>query len=141
MDTMTIGEACATLELSPHAFRLLLAEYVDLLPSARGAEGPPAELTSDDVAVLRQIAAAQAEGVGHAEIRQRLAAGAAADGGADEAPTAVTLEHIRQQLADMDGRWLRDRERLFTALLRMQQEIQHLRYELAAHSSRRDRKR
>ncbi|HHY39053.1 MAG TPA: hypothetical protein GX507_09035 [Clostridia bacterium] len=51
------------------------------------------------------------------------------------------LEHLARALNRSEERRARDRDRLMTALMRTQQEIQQLRYELVGQRSRRQRKR
>lgn len=50
------------------------------------------------------------------------------------------LERLTQELARSEEKRVEDRDRMLTALMRTQQEIQHLRYELATRASRKDRK-
>lgn len=54
---------------------------------------------------------------------------------------AAHLEHLAKALNRSEERRARDRDRLMTALMRTQQEIQQLRYELIGQRSRRQRKR
>ena len=51
------------------------------------------------------------------------------------------IEELKGQLARSEERRTEDRDRLVTLIMRTQMEIQHLRYELAASQSRRERHR
>lgn len=50
------------------------------------------------------------------------------------------IESLTHELSRSEEKRSEDRDRLLTALMRTQQEIQHLRFELVAHCSRKDRK-
>ncbi len=50
------------------------------------------------------------------------------------------VETLAGELAKSEERRAEDRDRLLTALMRNQQEIQHLRFELVTHHSRKERK-
>lgn len=68
-------------------------------------------------------------------------AGPPADAAAELAQLRQELVRIRAELARQAELRLEERDRQLTAILRLQQEIQHLRYELVTLVSRRDRKR
>ncbi|HVB09861.1 MAG TPA: hypothetical protein VNM16_05770 [Bacillota bacterium] len=115
------------LGLSPYALRSLLDEFADVVPVDGRVPGQPG-LLPDDVERLRQIAGGHAQGLAHDEIRRRL------ELGADAPPMADALldrmEQLQAELAQSERRRVEDRDRLLLALVRTQQEIQHLRYEM-----------
>jgi len=86
-------------------------------------------------AVLAEEAAASGESVG-----ERVG------GSGDEPPAAKAtfldqIGALREELQTMDGHRREERDKLLTALMRTQHELQSLRYEVGVSLSRRDRKR
>jgi DNA-binding transcriptional MerR regulator len=117
------------LAISPYALRSLLDEYADLVPVTRqDADRTPA-LAPEAVRRLRFIAAARAQGLAHEEVRRRLQDGGEGPAGADV--LLDRLEQLQAELAQSERRRVEDRDRLLLALMRTQQEIQHLRVEMA----------
>jgi len=165
----TFAEVCSLLNLSPYTLRGLLAEYGDVLGlEATGQEDVPAgrrRVPEWAFRLLREAVALRNAGMSREEIRDRLRALAEAAAGLAVVPgyqgpgspgqlvryvdraTARDLlliekiEHLSEQLARSEQKRVEDRDRLLMALLRTQQEIQQLRYELVARGTRRDRKR
>lgn len=165
----TFAEVCSLLNLSPYTLRGLLAEYGDILGlGGMGQEDLPAgrrRLPEWAFRLLREAVALRNAGMSRDEIRDRLRALAEAAAGLAVVPgyqgpggsgqlvryvdraTARDLlliekiEHLSEQLARSEQKRAEDRDRLLMALMRTQQEIQQLRYELVARSTRRDRKR
>lgn len=165
----TFAEVCSLLNLSPYTLRGLLADYGDVLGAGAGdrEELPVGQrrLSEWSFRLLKEAVALRNAGMGREEIRDRLRALAEAAAGLAVVPgyrgpgtsgalvryvdraTARDLlliekiEQLSEQLARSEQKRLEDRDRLLMALLRTQQEIQQLRYELAARGTRRDRKR
>jgi DNA-binding transcriptional MerR regulator len=131
-----LGRVAELLGLAPFLLRNLLEEFGDLVPVRAGAEGPG--VAAEAMERLRVIAHGRAQGLAADEIRRRLERGPE-----DSPPTAAAvlerLERLQAELAVSERRRVEDRDRLLTALMRTQQEIQHLRYELAGR--RRERRR
>lgn len=131
------AEACRLLGVSPSTFRRLLEDYRDLLP------GDAAHLNSETLRRLKLIERMRAKGLEAEAIGQALKE--MADGPAAEEETkvemATSIATLKQELHAAEERRVADRDQLLTALMRTQQEVTHLRYELVAHASRRDRRR
>ncbi|MCL6595462.1 MAG: hypothetical protein K6V73_04535 [Firmicutes bacterium] len=130
-------EACRVLNTTPRVLRRLWAAYGPLL----GGERLPRSL---DGRQLRLLARALAlEGAGRA--REEVAAALLADG--EEASSRLAedlrdrLDGIAAAIQRTEARRLAEHDRLLTALIRTQQELGHLRYELAAATPRRERRR
>ncbi len=147
---VSVQEACRRLGVAPRTFRQLLAEFYDLVePEPAVSEGgPPRDLSQTAVARLARVVAMRNAGSGYQDIRRALAGEASA--GKSEPPVtglaglaglAEGLDRLQRELSRSEERRREDRDRLLTAILRLQQEIQHLRYEVVALHSRRDRKR
>lgn len=144
---LTAEQACQQLNLAPATLRQLLREYRDVLPTPE-ADGAY-RLSPADVRRLATIARLRAEGWDPAAIRAALLAGGEsearvpADASADHPmvwrAALERLDRLAEALAAMDRRWREDRDRLVMMILRLQQEVQALRYELAAAGGRRPR--
>ena len=142
---LTLGEACEALGLPPSTFRQIIAEFNDLLEEPEEAGDVVVTISPANLERLRAISQWRNEGVPAGEIRQRLAgAGAEAAATAElanaEQLLLKQLESVRRALERSEERRVEDRDRMLTAMMRTQQEIQHLRYSIVANSSRRDRK-
>ncbi len=137
-------EACRLLGLSPKNLRNLWLRYAALL----GSEKPPRRLTLPLLDMLRQISTLRSQGRSEPEILVALAAGPAS--GMESVPETAAfqqiqgveerLEEIAQRLAVNEARRAHDHDRLVTSLMRTQQELNHLRYEVAASVPRRERR-
>lgn len=164
----TFAEVCSLLNLSPYALRGMLSEYGELLGLSADGEDLPAGqrcLSDWSFRLLREAVTLRAAGLGRAEIKDRLRAlQEAAAGlalvpgyGRGEGTTPWALRHVdrgtardllliekieqlAEQVARSEEKRIDDRDRLLMALVRTQQEVQQLRYELLARS-RRERKR
>lgn len=162
------AEVCSLLNLSPYALRGMLQDYGDLLQLEAGDDSLPMgkrKLSDWSFRLLREAVTLRSAGLSREEIRDRLRAlGEAAAGlalvpgydqGAGTQPWGLRyvdratardllliqkIEQLAEQLARSEERRSEDRDRLLMALLRTQQEVQQLRYELAARG-RRQRKR
>lgn len=142
---LTLGEACEALGVPPSTFRQLIAEFEDLLDDDQDDEGDVATLGPASMERLREIVQWRNQGVPAEEIRARLqgapaAAAVAPDADAHEKLLLQQLQRLDRALQRSEEQRIEDRDRMLTAMMRTQQEIQQLRYTLAANSSRRDRK-
>lgn len=145
---VTAEQACQQLNLSPHTLRHLVREFRDVFTH------PPEQhaflLTPGDLRRLATIARLRAEGADGPTIRAALLAGSDAPGAAVEPDARVDqpavwtlalerLERLDESLRAFERRWRDDRDRIVLLLVRLQQELQLLRYELAAQAGRRSR--
>jgi hypothetical protein len=124
-ETFTREEACKELGISPSMFRRLWREYGTYL----GQERPPRDLDARTLGLIRVAHRLRLEGRTPEEI------------GGPVQELLGRLEEINRRLAESEERRGEDRDRLLMALLRTQQEIGHLRGELAAVTPRRSRRR
>lgn len=146
-DRLTAEQACQQLNLSPATFRQLLREYRDVLPPPDPGDGR--RFTRQELRRLATIARLRAEGAEPDAIRAVLLAGGETDArvppdaAADQPPVwraaLDRLDRLEESLRAADRRWREDRDRLVMLLLRVQQEVQGLRYELGARGGRRSR--
>ncbi len=150
-------KVCEMLGITPHMLRIILSEYRSWLTGPEVEIGP-LHVPAEDVATIRKIVKMQNGGKRKGEIVASLkqaqagtghgssadaAGGQALQGGKGLEPEELLrrLDELNKALAQSESRRLEDRDRLLTALIRTQQEIQQLRYELALASSRKDRRR
>lgn len=136
-------EACRILGLSPSSLRTLWHRYAAVL----GSEKPPRRLSASAMDMLRRISELRTQGRTEGEILAALAIGTAASGVQEAAATAEHIQgveerltEIAQRLAMNESRRAHDHDRLVTSLMRTQQELNHLRYEVAAAVPRRERR-
>lgn len=132
---LNAAEVAERLGIVPHVLRGLLDEFADLLPGEeRNGERvfPPLVVER-----LRSIWQLRSQGLAPEAIRARLAA----PEGEPLERLLAQLSELRAELQHSEARRVEDRDRLMMALMRTQQEIQRLRYELTAASSRRERRR
>ncbi|HSW09369.1 MAG TPA: hypothetical protein VLK32_00480, partial [Bacillota bacterium] len=102
---------------------------------------------------LRTIVELRGKGEDEAGIRRALSSPPSPPSGgglrplvvddADVAESVVValLRDIGEQLQATRDQWVEEREKILTSLIRVQQELQSLRYEIASQGSRRSRKR
>jgi len=162
-------EACVLLNLTPRVFRSLLADFEEQIMAVQaGADVPAKHLTVAAYERLQQILEMRNNGKSDEEIKAALeslpfsAAETAAARSAVIAfstPTPVPevpavydpdlndlaglLEKVTElvrRFEEVEERQREERDRLLNALLRTQQEVQTLRYELTTRKSRRERK-
>lgn len=140
---LTREAACRILGVGPKNLRTLWHRYAALL----GGDKPPKRLTPKLLDILREIFELRAQGKSEAEIFASLAA-RTPDGAKAARETAAAqhiqgveerLEEIAQRLASNESRREHDHDRLVTSLMRTQQELNHLRYEVAASVPRKER--
>lgn len=156
---LSFAEACRALAVSPHVLRRVMDDYEEILPPLLES-GPERRLPAATLTALSVIVSWRNAGVAHEEILRRLRGGPAAEsgggaGGSAEAAAAAELAvaagpaldrllgevtSLHDQMRRSEERQAEDRDRLLTALMRTHQEIQHLRFEVAA-APRRERRR
>ncbi|MBX5475896.1 MAG: hypothetical protein IRZ18_02065 [Clostridia bacterium] len=136
-----LDDVCRRLALPPAAVRALLEAFPDI--GAVEVQGETRGLSAEAFARLRAAAAGRAAGLDDAHIRQLIASAAgevATTAAEPDASLHERLEQLAQALLRSEERRVSDHDRLMMALIRTQQEIQHLRYELAAARSRKERR-
>ncbi len=152
-------EACRRLMMPPHVLRSLCDEYADFISLHR--QDGKTYLDVLGFSRLQLISFWRNEGISADEIRRRLCetahhpqrdavkaeadapaaqpdlTSAAGSGGSLEAAIA----RLNELLAETERKRMEDRDRLLTALMRTQQEIQQLRHELSARQVRKEKRR
>jgi DNA-binding transcriptional MerR regulator len=131
-------EACRLLNTTPRALRQVWLEYGRLL----GGASLPRQFDRQQLRRLSRVLQLKAQGSAQAEV----AAAVAMEDLEEEAPPLAAdlrerLESIAVSLSHNEARRLAEHDRVVTALMRTQQELSHLRYELASQTPRRDRRR
>lgn len=114
------------------------AEAVAGAPVGEAQTGATAAEATGEAALAATVAAPAAPPV-RLDSREGAPVRAPGEGGA-EADWAEKIARLEAELARSEERRIEDRDRILTALARAQQEIQHLRFELAAGGSRKDRR-
>ncbi|MDQ7792798.1 MAG: hypothetical protein RDU89_00095 [bacterium] len=150
----SLQEICVLLNIAPKTFRQLLREYGEFLEwELPDTAEPPRGLPGEVFDRLRTIVTLRAKGDSDESIRRALtvaSTGTEAPGVplrvAEEKDVAnsvvvALLREIGEDVKRVEDRWQEEREKILTALIRVQQELQTLRYELSTQSSRRSRKR
>lgn len=156
-------EVCRRLMMPPHVLRSLCDEYADFISLHR--QDGKTYLDVLGFSRLQLISFWRNEGMSADEIRRRLsetahqgqreAAGAPPSPPEGQArpqapagvgsPPAESLEaaisRLNELLAETERKRVEDRDRLLTALMRTQQEIQQLRHELSSRQVRKEKRR
>jgi len=135
---ITRVDALRSLRITPRLFRQLVEEYREELGAL-----PMGGVYPSQFETLRTIARMRQEGVGRDAIRARLQSAPSLDAPGPETAGGALDEMLRRISDDLrraEDERVEDRDRLLTALIRTQQEIAHLRQELAASVPRRERK-
>lgn len=136
-------EVCERLVIAPQQLRHILDEFAELLPLARRDGRTYFEPLA--FSRLQLIHHWRGQGLSSAEIRQRLL-GANQERQAEEPAEArdeavvEQLAALAQSLEESQRQRSEERDRLMMSLARLQQEVQHLRYELHRTNSRQERK-
>ena len=144
---LTMAEGCRLLGLRPEALRHLLQEFSDQLPSPVRDAGDR-RLAADALPLLARIVALRNARAAYPDIVAALREAAASRDAAGPAvaappvpdPLVQRLESLQQELRRAEERRAEDRDRLLTALVRTNQEMQQLRFELARRPRRQRRK-
>ena len=134
----TIQAICKETGMSVKSFRKLQQRFADLLPmeERNGKKG----LGPESYAKLQLILHSQQQGMNDEAIRQQFHRPPEDPVVSQEHALLQKLEAMNELLERQEKRQTEERDRLMMVLMRTQQEIQHLRYEVAAAKSRRDRK-
>ncbi|MCL4424228.1 MAG: MerR family transcriptional regulator [Firmicutes bacterium] len=132
-------EAIDILGVAPYTFRQLLDDYCDLVFSEE--ERASGELTAEQLETLKKIIQLRGEGKAKDKIREFLSESRTDEPQEGKESFLVEkMEQLARELRRSEDRRVEDRDKLLTALMRTQQEIQHLRYELSRQTSRKERK-
>jgi len=130
-------EACRVLNTTPRALRALWSTYGSQL----GAPSLPRSLDARQVRLLQR---AQAMVLG-GRASDEVAAALALDEVDEELPGVGELEAKLDEIASTihhsEAQRMADHDRVLTALMRTQQELNRLRYEVAAAAPRKERRR
>lgn len=142
------SECCERLGIAPHTFRQILFEYSDVI----GDEGDESQtLTVDAFDRLQRVLALRNGGATPEQIRAvflpvpvndqlPVTTGTLTDTEFPDDPLVGRIDDLSRQLRLSEERRREDRDRVLLSIIRAQQEIEHLRFEIAATSSRRDKK-
>lgn len=138
-EIVTRVEALRLLRIGPRLFRQLSEEYREEL-----GPYPLGGITLGQLEILKRIIRLRADGRGRPEIKATIRPEEAFLPASRKLPEGQDpdkmIGSLMDELQKAEERRAEDRDRLLTALIRTQQEIAHLRQELAATKSRRDRK-
>lgn len=133
---LTRAEVRERLGLTGRALRRLFIAYGPTLGFTPGQT----TFTEQDVERLRQAMVLEERGLLPAQVQEFLEAGGKVEV-MDAGALLQRLEELTREVKLQELRRAEDRDRLLTALMRTQQEISHLRYELVTYRSRKDRRR
>ena len=144
-EALTFAEGCARLGVTPYILRRLMDDYEDTLPPLVEV-GTERRLPPPALDILARIVRWRGEGLGREEILRRIRAGEAEPTADDDVQGQAVdrlvgeLGRLHQELQRSEARRAEDRDRLLTTLMRTNQELQQLRYEMAAAKSRKERR-
>lgn len=130
-------QACRVLNTTPRVLRQLWTEYAPLL----GGERLPRQFDREQVRRIGRLLAMRAQGVPQEEVAAALAPEQPPGARAVATELRERLDSIAHSLSHNEARRLAEHDRVVTALMRTQQELSHLRYELASATPRRERRR
>ncbi|MBX6378604.1 MAG: hypothetical protein IRY95_08650 [Clostridia bacterium] len=137
---LTVREACQRARVPVRLFRQLSREFPDLFP-VQLADGRK-WLAPDVVERLRSVGRWREQGLDDGQVMARLRQGEEPTL-ADDAVSLLMdrLATLNVQIREGERRRAEDWDRLITLLMRTQQELQHLRYEVSARTPRRRKRR
>jgi hypothetical protein len=133
-------EACRTLGITPSRLRALWSDFGPVL----GGGELPRRLSPETVERLKVADRLLAQGRDRDQVLAVLAGGATwaeVASAREEEDLHALLADIRERLRENEQRRAQDHDRLLMTLVRTQQELSHLRYEVAASVPRRERRR
>lgn len=140
--TVSLADACSLLGCTPHVLRRLLDDFGDHLPpllEIAGERRLPTSATGTLDAVLRW----RNEGAAAADIQNRLVA-LRREGDTrhvrDQDEVLIAMAELRAELRQSINRQAEDRDRLVTMLMRTNQQLNQMRFELASRPRRERRK-
>lgn len=142
----TLREVCDELSLGPHTVRQLLDDFSDVVQV--DMVGGEKVLSESDLARLRTINDLRRQGFDTATILDEV------QGQGDLTTQPRDLPSLQELLAEvfsrldvldertraLEERLIDDRDKFLLNILKLQKEIQHLRYELVSSKSRRERR-
>lgn len=153
--SISVADACVELAVTGDLLRRLLTDFGDVLPPGIGS-GRHRRLPRAAVVLLGEIIRWRREGLDDASVRRQASIHAAVlsapDGFPPPGPPAgsvgagadgsllAQVNRLQDAIARQEARRAEDRDRLLTALMRTNQELQHLRFELTSRS-RKERRR
>lgn len=133
---------CTQLGITPHTFRQIMRDFGSrLMDRDDDGRGPGLELSQEEIERLRKVLEWRKQGLSDAEIVKRLEEPEKAPTPSLSDEVVARLEEIKRQLKESDQKRVEERDRLLTALMRTNQEIQQLRYQLLKPMSRKARRR
>lgn len=130
-------QACRRLNTTPKVLRETWTRFAAVL----GEERLPRTLDERQLRLVARALAWSAEGRAEDEVAAALAVEAGEDDGRLAVELKERLESIASAINHNEHRRAAEHDRVVTALMRTQQELSHLRYELAAAAPRRERRR
>jgi hypothetical protein len=137
LERLSREQACRRLNTTPRALREVWARFAPVL----GEERLPRQLDERQLRLLGRALEWTAEGRAEDEVAAALALEASGDEPALALELRERLEAIAATINHNEHRRAAEHDRVVTALMRAQQELSHLRYEIAASIPRRDRRR
>lgn len=132
---LTRQEVCRRMHISPTLLRQMFREHASVL-GPLGSEG----IALPTVEKLSQLLALRVRGSGRERVEIMAEGSVALDAPAEESLLQTELRAIAMSLTEAEDHRAADRDRLLMALIRTQQEITQLRYDLCEHVSRRSRR-
>jgi len=142
----TFKEACEALGSNPRDLWRLLKEYGDLIGYQDSEpEASPRFLSQDSLQRARSILGYLAQGRTRQQVEERLAFDELRQGSETPPPGVYEMllqkiEGLQAELAKSEEKRLEDRDKTLTTLARTQQDLQRVKGEVAAASSRRERR-
>ena len=140
--TVSLADACTLLGCTPHVLRRLLDEFGDHLPPLLEIAGER-RLPTSASGTLEAILRWRSEGAAAADIQNRLVA-LRREGDTrqarDQDMVLTAMAELRPELRQSINRQVEDRDRLVTMLMRTNQQLNQMRFELASRPRRERRK-
>ncbi|MGB9867215.1 MAG: hypothetical protein ACPLPR_04830 [Bacillota bacterium] len=132
---------CSQLGISPHTFRQIMRDFGSkVMDPDDDGRGPGLELSNQEIERLRKVLEWRKLGLSDSEIAKRLEQPQELPGISFGDEVVARLEEIKRQLKESEQKRIEERDRLLTALVRTNQEIQQLRYQLMKPMSRKARR-
>lgn len=134
---VSLQDATTILNVSPQTFRQLISDYQNYVKIL--GDGKNKGLSEEGFRNLQMIVSLREQGLATEEIAASLEQQYSVES-VEMADLFAEIKELREALVKSQERYLEDREKMMLTLLKLQKEIQHLRYELASTSSRKERK-
>ncbi len=132
---LTRQEVCRRMHISPTLLRQMFREHAGVL-GPLGSEG----IALPTVEKLAQLLELRSRGGSRDRVKVAAEGSVALEAPSEESLLQAELRAIAVSLTEAEERRASDRDRLLMALIRTQQEITQLRYDLCEHVSRRGRR-